>query len=80
MGMPMELNTMIITKNNEVREEENLFTLVKEGYRLYPMEIPIEVKVTKHSEPNAIGRIEELRWKDGETSITYRLLSLNSTN
>ncbi|MBV6685954.1 DUF2584 domain-containing protein [Bacillus sp. JRC01] len=80
MGMQMELNTMIVTKNNEMREEENLFTLVKEGYRLYPMEIPIEVRVTKHSESNAIGRIEELRWKDGETSITYRLLSLNSTN
>lgn len=31
MGMPMELNTMIVTKGREEREEENIFRLKKKG-------------------------------------------------
>ncbi|EDL65019.1 DUF2584 domain-containing protein [Bacillus sp. SG-1] len=80
MGMGLELNTMIVTKGNEKRLEENTFQLVKEGYRLYPMEIPIEVKRTKDGETNGIGRITKLQWENAETVITYELISLNSTN
>lgn len=47
MGMPLELNTMIVTKGKEIRLEENLFLLEKEDYRLYPMNIPLEVRRTK---------------------------------
>ncbi|MGM9957271.1 MAG: DUF2584 family protein, partial [Peribacillus sp.] len=50
MGMPMELNTMIVTKGNEIREEENVFSLTKAGYRLYPIDIPIDVRKTIQSD------------------------------
>ena len=80
MGMGLELNTMVVTKGNEERLEENTFQLVKEGYRLYPMEIPIEVKRTIDGETNGIGKITKLQWENGETVITYELISLNSTN
>jgi hypothetical protein len=80
MGMSLELNTMIVTKGKEVRQEENLFVLVKDDYRLYPLHIPIEVRKTKESDPNGFANIEKLQWENGETTITYRLVSLNSTN
>ncbi|MCP3741064.1 DUF2584 domain-containing protein [Rossellomorea sp. BNER] len=82
MGMGLELNTMIVTKNNESRaqESDNVYILVKEGYRLYPMEIPIEVRKTKGGEIVGTGIIKQLRWEDKMTYLTYELVSLKSTN
>ena len=47
MGMPLELNTMIVTKGKEQRLEENLFILEKDDYRLYPIEIPLDIRRSK---------------------------------
>ncbi|RIW35646.1 DUF2584 domain-containing protein [Bacillus salacetis] len=80
MGMGLELNTMIVTKGREERLEENTFQLVKQGYRLYPMEIPLEVKKTRDGDANGIAEVTRLQWEGGETVITYQLKSLNSTN
>jgi Protein of unknown function (DUF2584) len=80
MGMPMELNTMIVTKGNEVREEENRFVLQKEGYRLYPIDIPIAVQKTKDSEQSGTALIKKVEWQQNTTTITYTLVSLKSTN
>ncbi len=78
--MPMELNTMIVTKGRESREEENLFRLTKDGYRLYPIDIPIEVRKTIESETNGMAIIQKVSWTNNQTEITYQLVSLNSTN
>ncbi|MDR7000476.1 DUF2584 domain-containing protein [Neobacillus niacini] len=80
MGMPLELNTMIVTKGNEKRVEENLFYLVKEGYRLYPIDIPIEVRKSIQSDSNGTAVIRKVEWQEQTTKITYQLISLNSTN
>ncbi|GLY10334.1 DUF2584 domain-containing protein [Bacillus badius] len=80
MGMPMELNTMIVTKGREQRKEENLFSLTKEGYRLYPIDIPIHVFKTKNGDITGTAIIEKVEWQKEQTEITYRLISLNSTN
>lgn len=80
MGMPLELNTMIVTKGREQRVEENLFLLEKEGYRLYPIDIPIDVRKTINSDSNGIGMIRKVEWQNNKTTITYQLVSLNTTN
>lgn len=80
MGMPLELNTMIVTKGNEKRMGENDFILEKKDYRLYPLEIPIEVKKTIDSESTAMALIKKLEWENNMTMITYQLISLHSTN
>ncbi|WP_071393776.1 DUF2584 domain-containing protein [Bacillus tuaregi] len=80
MGMPLELNTMIVTKGKEQRIGENDFTLVKDDYRIYPIEIPLEVRKTKDSEPGAYAVIKRLEWENSKTTITYQLISLNTTN
>lgn len=80
MGMPLELNTMIVTKGNEQRVNEIDFILVKKDYRLYPIEIPLEVRKTKESDPTAIAVIKKMVWENQQTTITYQLVSLNTTN
>ncbi|MED3623335.1 DUF2584 domain-containing protein [Neobacillus thermocopriae] len=80
MGMPLELNTLIVTKGNEKRLEENLFVLQKEGYRLYPLEIPVDVRKTLDSNSSGTALIKKVEWEKNTTTITYQLISLNSTN
>lgn len=80
MGMPLELNTMIVTKGRETRIEENRFVLEKEGYRLYPIDIPIDVRKTIESDTNGTAVIKKVEWQENRTCITYQLISLNSTN
>lgn len=80
MGMPLELNTMIVTKGREQREEENIFRLTKDGYRLYPLDIPLDIRKTIQSETSGTAIIQRLEWESGQTVITYKLVSLNSTN
>ncbi|MDQ0196920.1 DUF2584 domain-containing protein [Neobacillus ginsengisoli] len=80
MGMPLELNTMIVTKGREKRVEENLFLLEKEGYRLYPIEIPIDVRKTMDSDSSGTALIKKVEWQKNSTTLTYQLISLNTTN
>lgn len=80
MGMPLELNTLIVTKGRDKRVEENLFVLQKEGYRLYPIEIPIDVRKTLDSSSSGTALIKKVEWEKNTTTITYQLISLNSTN
>lgn len=80
MGMPLELNTMIVTKGNEKRINSNDFSLIKSGYRLYPMEIPIDIRKTKHSESIGTAVIKQVVWEKETTKITYELISLHSVN
>lgn len=80
MGMPVEFNTMIVTKGKEVRIDENTFELIKEGYRIYPIDIPVEVRKTKTSEVNGQAIVQKLEWSNTRTILTYRLINLNSTN
>ncbi|MGM7682205.1 DUF2584 domain-containing protein [Cytobacillus sp. Hm23] len=80
MGMPLELNTMIVTKGKEKRLGENIFTLEKTGYRLYPLDIPLEVKRTIGGDLSGEGVIDKVELENNKTVITYRLISLHSTN
>lgn len=80
MGMPLELNTMIVTKGNEERIEENMFRLIKKGYRLYPIDIPLEVKKTVESDPVGTGVIKKIELENNKTILTYNLIALKSTN
>jgi Protein of unknown function (DUF2584) len=80
MGMGLELNTMLVTKGKEIRTKDNFFQLQKEGYRLYPMNTPIEIRTTKKSHSRGYAMIEKVQWCDDQTTIFYKLISLNKTN
>lgn len=80
MGMPLEFNTMIVTKGREKRLEENLFTLIKEGYRIYPIDIPLEVRRTIDGEVSGMAKIKKVILEGEKTTIEYQLISLHSSN
>ncbi|TFD98154.1 DUF2584 domain-containing protein [Jeotgalibacillus sp. R-1-5s-1] len=80
MGMPLEMNTMIVTKGKEVRQQENFFQLIKDGYRLYPMHVPLEVRKTIEGELKGTAEIHRLEWRDQATIISYELKTLQSSN
>lgn len=73
MGMPLELNTMIVTKDREEKRNDDCFLLVKEGYRLYPLNIPIEVKRTIGGEESGTAVIKKVVMENNQTTITYEL-------
>jgi len=80
MGMPLEFNTLVVTKGKEKRLEENTFLLEKEGYRIYPIGIPIEVRRTLQSEASGQAIVKKIELANNKTIITYELVSLYSTN
>ncbi|MBD1380226.1 DUF2584 domain-containing protein [Metabacillus arenae] len=80
MGMPVEFNTMIVTKGKEIRLEENIFQLHKNGYRIYPIDIPLEVRKTIEGEVSGKALIKKVEMENHKTIITYQLVALNSTN
>ncbi|MBU7593942.1 DUF2584 domain-containing protein [Metabacillus halosaccharovorans] len=80
MGMPVEFNTMIVTKGRETRIDENTFELLKEGYRIYPIDIPVEIRKTKSGEMTGQAIVQKLELSNTNTILTYRLINLNSTN
>ncbi|MBB5326253.1 hypothetical protein HNQ34_003387 [Anoxybacillus tepidamans] len=80
MGMPLELQTMIVTKGKEKRIEDNLFVLEKEGYRIYPIDIPLEVKRTLQSEVSGQAIVKKIELGNNRTIVTYELVSLHSIN
>lgn len=80
MGMPLELNTLLVTKGKEQRLEDNFFTVEKKGYRLYPIDIPIDIRRTLNSESSGTAVIHKVEWQGNKTVVTYQLISLNSTN
>lgn len=80
MGMPMEVQTVIVTKGKEQRVQGNVFVLEKDGYRLYPLDVPLEVRRTVQSEASGVAVVKKLEWEDNRTTVTYELVSLYSTN
>ncbi|GMB09871.1 uncharacterized protein DUF2584 [Thermolongibacillus altinsuensis] len=80
MGMPLELCTMIVTKGKEKRVEGNTFILEKDGYRLYPLDVPIEVRRTKQGETSGQAIVKKLELTNEKTLLTYELIALNSIN
>jgi hypothetical protein len=80
MGMPLELQTLIVTKGKEKRVKDNLFILEKDGYRLYPLDVPLEVRRTLQSEASGQAVVRKLELGDNRTIVTYELVALHSTN
>lgn len=82
MSMPLTMEWKLITEGLEkrVEEKENHFSITLPGYRLYPIQDPIEIRRHVESDQIGYGKVVELTWRDDETICTYQLLSLYSVN
>ncbi len=78
--MPLELNTMIVTKGNEKRVTDNIFQIEKKGYRLYPLDIPLHIHKTKNGECIGTAVVRKVEMAQEKTIVTYELTKLHSTN
>lgn len=78
--MPLELNTMIVTKGNEKRVTDNIFQIEKKGYRLYPLDIPLNIHKTKNRECIGTAVVRKVEMEQEKTIVTYELTKLHSTN
>ncbi|WP_017472149.1 DUF2584 family protein [Amphibacillus jilinensis] len=82
MTMPLTLEWTLVTEGQEERVEDqnNLFKMSIDGYRLYPIQDQIEIRRHKDSDQIGFGRIIELTWRDNRTFCIYQLDSLYSVN
>lgn len=78
MGMPLELNTMIVTKGNEKRVTDNIFQIEKKGYRLYPLDIPLNIHKTKTGECIGTAIVRKVEMEQEKTIVTYELTDRKS--
>lgn len=79
-AMILDLNVYLILDGTEARKNENYFEIVLKGYKLYPVDHPIDVKKEKSDLVNGQVVIKEIKWKNEQTTIIYELKSLKSVN
>ncbi|WAA10056.1 DUF2584 family protein [Fervidibacillus albus] len=80
MVMPFQFEIEIVTEGKEKRLDDNNFQLIKEGYHLYPLNIPLKVKRFFDQNPVGEGIIFKMEFSDGITTIQYQLTALNNIN
>ncbi|WP_173916356.1 DUF2584 family protein [Halobacillus sp. Marseille-Q1614] len=82
MATPLSMEWTIITDGKEKRvfPNDNLFEIIFEGYKIFPLNERIEIKRNIRSDQIGAGRIEELVLKENTTICKYRLISLHSVN
>ncbi|WP_182199363.1 DUF2584 family protein [Paraliobacillus salinarum] len=82
MTVPFSIEWKLVTGGNEQRVEdrENFFSIVLDGYQLFPMEEQIEIQRNQSSDLIGFGKVVELTWKNNQTICTYQLVSLHSVN
>ncbi|UOR12524.1 DUF2584 family protein [Halobacillus amylolyticus] len=82
MSTPLSMEWSLITQGNEQRvySNDNLFQVVFDGYKLFPMNEKLDVRRTRKSDQIGTGMIEEIVLKDNTTICKYRLISLYSVN
>lgn len=82
MSTSLTLESVIVTEGQEERipGSTNDFTLTLEGYRLFPIDEMIEISRHKESGHIGFGVIKELSWSNQESTLHFRLISLQSVN
>ncbi|MFB1049366.1 DUF2584 family protein [Paraliobacillus sp. JSM ZJ581] len=82
MTVPFSIEWKLVTggKEQRVQDKENFFSIVLDGYQLFPMEERIEIQRSQSTDQIGFGKVVELTWKNNQTICTYQLLSLHSVN
>ncbi len=82
MSQPLSLEWRIITEDKEERIDfkENTFKIEFSGYRLFPLDTPIDIMRHKDSDQIGTAIINSLTFENHKTICTYQLISLYSVN
>ncbi|MFQ3543070.1 DUF2584 family protein [Halobacillus rhizosphaerae] len=82
MSTPLSMEWLLITEGKERRvdADDNLFEISFPGYKIFPMNEPLEIRRHIKSDQIGAGIIEEVILKNNTTICKYRLVSLYSVN
>lgn len=80
--MPLEINWKLVTQGKETRiaNQENMFEITLDGYKLFPIDDTIEIRRHRDSDQIGSGKIIELTWRNNKTICKYQLISLYNVN
>ncbi|MFC0187283.1 DUF2584 family protein [Fictibacillus aquaticus] len=80
MPMPLTLQGTIVTNGKEKRLAGNLFELELEGYHLFQLDAPVNVRKSEKSGEAGTAIVRELTFKNSKTTLVYDLESLHGVN
>ncbi|MCP8616097.1 DUF2584 family protein [Salirhabdus salicampi] len=82
MSIPLTVEWRIITRGREqrVNQEDNTFEIVFDGYKLFPLDEPIDIMRHEDSDQIGTAKVKKLAMAEQKTVCTYQLVSLYSVN
>ncbi|WP_102027261.1 DUF2584 family protein [Salirhabdus sp. Marseille-P4669] len=82
MSLPLTIEWKIITEDKEKRidSSDNTFEIMFSGYKLFPMDTPIDIMRHKESEQIGTAVITHISFENNATLCKYQLVSLYSVN
>jgi hypothetical protein len=82
MSLPLSIEWRIITedKDKRINAKENIFEIVFSGYKLFPLDTPIDIMRHKDSDQIGTAIINKITFQNNATICTYQLVSLYSVN
>ncbi|MBO8155026.1 MAG: DUF2584 family protein [Bacillaceae bacterium] len=82
MSVPFSMEWRIITEGRERRIDEtnNTFEIEFDGYKLFPIDEPIDVKRYPSSEQIGTAKVVKISLYENRTICTYQLISLHNVN
>lgn len=80
MNFPIEINLNIITNREEKSIGNDEYKLTKKGYILFPIDQILEIRKTENGSTFGRAIIKKSVFESGQTTITYKLISLSGVN
>lgn len=80
MSSSFKLHHTLYTEDLEKRLCENVFSLTKNGYHLYPINETIFIRKSENGRLIGQGHITTITWENYKTTLEYELTSLETTN
>ncbi|MFD2640400.1 DUF2584 family protein [Piscibacillus salipiscarius] len=82
MATPFTMEWRLITNGEEkrVQEDDDIFEITFEGYKLFPVDETVNVMRKPGSNQQGAAKVLKLVFENRQTICRYQLLSLHSVN
>lgn len=82
MSTPFSMEWKLVTNGKEKRvgETDNIFEVVFDGYKLFPIQEPIDLMRLENKDQIGTAKVVKLIFEESQTICRYQLISLYSVN